>query len=129
MRDGNHFLLGSVKEDLEEALGVYAGTARKSVADSVDFKKTIDSVGRGDGWMVMLTSVLHKVAGAGGPQVELIQPYLQTLFGDVHGYGFSLSSEAPGAQFQLLSSIVIDGDRMGLLALPNPAQSPSAPPA
>lgn len=129
VRDGNHFLLGSVKEDLEEALGVYAGTARKSVADSVDFKKTMDSVGRGDGWMVMLTSVLHKVAGAGGPQVELIQPYLQTLFGDVHGYGFSLSSEAPGAQFQLLSSIVIDGDRMGLLALPNPAQSPSAPPA
>ncbi|MSR34686.1 MAG: hypothetical protein EXS12_07840 [Phycisphaerales bacterium] len=129
VRDGNHFLLGSVKEDLEEALGVYAGTARKSVADSMDFKKTLDSVGRGDGWMVMLTSALHKVAGAGGPQVELVQPYLQTLFGDVHGYGFSLSSDAPGAQFQMLSSIIIDGDRQGLLAFPNPAKSASPPPA
>ncbi len=129
VRDGNRFLLGSVKDDLEEALGVYAGIPRKSVADSADFQKTLDSVGRGDVWMVMLTSALHKVAGAGGAQVELIQPYLQTLFGDVLGYGFSLASDAPGAQFQVLSGIVIDGDRKGLLALINPAKSPSEPPS
>ena len=128
VRDGNRFLFGSVKQDLDEALGVYEGVARKSVADSADFKKTLDSVGRGDGWMVMLTSALNKVAGAGGAQVELVQPYLQTLFGDVHGYGFSLASDSPGAQFQVLSSIMIDGDRKGLLALPNPAKSPSPPP-
>ncbi len=128
VRDGNRFMFGSVQQDLDEALGVYEGVARKSVADSADFKKTLDSVGRGDAWMVMLTSVLHKVAGAGGAQVELVQPYLQTLFGDVHGFGFSLDCDAPGAQLQMLSSIVIDGDRKGLLGLPNPAQSPSLPP-
>ena len=128
VRDGNRFVFGSIQQDVDEALGVYEGVARKSVADSIDFKKTLDSVGRGDGWMVMLTSALHKVAGAGGPQVELVQPYLQTLFGDVHGFGFSLDCDAPGAQLQMLSSIVIDGDRKGMLALPNPAQSPSLPP-
>ena len=128
VRDGNRFMFGSVLQDVDEALGVYEGVSRKSVADSADFKKTLDSVGRGDAWMVMLTSVLHKVAGAGGAQVELVQPYLQTLFGDVHGFGFSLDCDAPGAQLQMLSSIVIDGDRKGLLALPNPAQSPSLPP-
>ena len=128
VRDGNRFMFGSVLQDVDEALGVYEGVARKSVADSADFKKTLDSVGRGDAWMVLLTSVLHKVAGAGGAQVELVQPYLQTLFGDVHGFGFSLDCDAPGAQLQMLSSIVIDGDRKGLLSLPNPAQSPSLPP-
>ncbi|MCE9620221.1 MAG: hypothetical protein K8R92_09965 [Planctomycetes bacterium] len=129
VRDGERFLFGSVKQDLDEALGVYEGTSRKSVAESADFKKTLDSVGRNDGWMVLLTSSLHKVAGAGGPQMALVQPFLQTLFGDVHGYGFSLSSEAPGAQFELLSSIVIEGERMGLLALPNPARVAAPPPA
>ena len=129
VRDGNRFFFGSVKQDIDEAMGVYEGKSRKSVADSLDFKKTLDSVGRGDGWMVMLTSGLHKVAGAGGPQVALIQPFLQTLFGDIHGYGFALSSEAPGAQFQLLSSIMIEGDRIGVLGLFNPAKSASPPPA
>jgi hypothetical protein len=128
VRDGDRFLLGSVKQDLDEAIGVFEGSPRSCVADAADFKRTLDSVGRGDGWIVLLTAALHKVAGAGGPQLAMVQPFMQILFGDVHGFGFSLTSDAPGAQFELATSIVVDGERSGLLAVPNPARSPSPPP-
>jgi len=126
-RDGSRFLIGSIESDLDEAIGVLDGQPHASMADDVDFKSALDQIGRGDGWTVLLTSPLQRVAGAVGPQMSFFQPMLTALFGEVKAYSFGLSSDLPDAQLSINSGIVIKGDRVGVLALPDPAIAASAP--
>ena len=128
VREGSHFLLGSREEDLSEALGVLEGQSRPCVQDDPDFAAALEQVGHGDGWAVLLTGPIQRVAGAVGPQMAFLQPMLTTLFGEVRAYGFSLASDAPAAQLELVSGILVKGDRTGVLALPEPAVAAAAPP-
>ena len=129
VRDGSRFLLGSRERELEEALAALEGQAAPSVQEDPDFRAAIEQVGRGDGWAVLLTGAMQRVAGVAGPQVAFLQPMMTTLFGEVKAYGFGLRSDERPAQFELLQGIVVQGDRQGLLALPGPATAISAPPA
>ena len=129
VRDGSRFLLGTLEKDLDEALGALEGQATRPVGDEEDFKAAVDQVGRGDGWAVLLTAPMQRVAGATGPQMAFMQPMLTALFGEVRAYGFSLASDGPQAQFELVSGILVKGDRTGVLALPDPSVAAAPPPA
>lgn len=128
VREGGHFLLGSQESDLAEALGVIEGQSRPCVQDDPDFRASLEQVGRGDGWAVLLTAPMQRVAGATGPQFAFLQPMLTALFGEVKAYGFSLVSDGPQSQFELVNGILVKGDRTGVLALPDPAVAAAAPP-
>ena len=128
VRDGSRFLLGSRESELEEALGVLEGQALKGVAEDQDFRAALEQVGRGDGWAVLLTGPMQRVAGVAGPQFTFVQPMMTTLFGEVKAYGFGLRSDEPQAQFELLQGIVVQGERQGLMSLPGPVTPVSAPP-
>ena len=129
LRDGSRFLLGTLERDIGEAIGVFEGQARASVQDDPDFKAAVDQVGRGDGWAVLLTGPMQRVAGTTSPQMAFLQPMLTALFGEVKAYGFSLASDGPQAQLELTSGILVKGDRAGVLALPEPAVAAAPPPA
>jgi len=128
VRDGSRFLLGSLQQDVDDALGVFEGQATSSVSEERDFRDALEQSGRGDGWMVLRTAPMQRVAGLGGAQMSFMQPMLTSLFGEVRAYGFSLGIGGDEAQLELVSGILVQGDRVGLLALPDPARAASAPP-
>ena len=128
VRDGSRFLLGSVERDLDEAMGALEGQSRPSMSDDTDFKSALDQVSRGDGWAVLMTGPMQRVAGTTGPQLAFLQPMLTALFGEVKAYAFSLTSDQTDAQFELNSGILVKGDRVGVFALPDPPVAASAPP-
>ena len=128
VRDGSRFLLGSRERELEEAIGVLEGQPAAGVSDDADFRSALEQVGRGDGWAVLLTGPMQRVAGMAGPQLTFLQPMMTTLFGEVKAYGFALRSDQAPAQFELLQGIVVQGERQGLLALPGPTVPVGPPP-
>jgi hypothetical protein len=128
VRDGSRFMLGSLDKDLEEVLGVLEGQPRASISEDPDLKAALEQVGRADLWSVLLTSPMQRVAGVGGAQMGFLQPMLTSLFGEVRAYGFSVGVGGSEAQVEVTSGILVKGDRMGVLALPDPAKAAAAPP-
>jgi hypothetical protein len=128
VRHGSRFMLGTLEKDLDEAIGVLEGQARASIAEEPDFKAALEQCGRADGWSVLMTAPMQRVAGVGGPQMGFLQPMLTALFGEVRAYGFSVGIDADAAQVEVTSGILVKGERTGVFALPDPARAASAPP-
>jgi hypothetical protein len=61
--------------------------------------------------------------------MAFLQPMLTALFGEVKAYGFSLASDGPQSQLELVSGILVKGDRTGVLALPDPSVAAAPPPS
>ncbi len=128
VRDGSRFLLGSVEKDLDETLAAFEGLPHASVQDDPDFQASLDQVGRGDGWAVMLMAPMQRVAGVSGTQFGFLQPMLTAVFGELKAFGFAVSCDQPQSQLEVHSGICVKGDRAGVLALPNPAVPAKPPP-
>jgi hypothetical protein len=129
LRHGERLLLGSVERDLAEAIEVLEGGPDRGLPDEAAFRDGLAQVGRGDGWAVLLTEPMQRVAGTASAQLGFLQPMLTTLFGQVKAYAFGLRSDESGVQFDLLSGILVEGERRGVLALPDPAVAIAPPPA
>lgn len=116
-RDGSRLLMAGNPGAMQELLGSLENDKRKSIADSEDFRGTMELSGGGDAYAAFLTAPAQKILSAMGPEVMMITPFLTGLFGDIRGFGMGVTFDGKTAPVESSVGMYVPGPKVGLLSL------------
>lgn len=128
-RDGSRLLVASDVAAIEDLILAVEGDRTRRIADSDDFKGTMELVGgTPDIFAAMFTAPLQSTAAAfAGPEFALVQPFIAKLFGDIRGYSLGITVDGKDAPLEQSIGIFVPGSKVGLLSLLAPGPVEKAP--
>jgi hypothetical protein len=125
--DKGRLFVASSKEAMDTLLGRVDGDRTKSVGESATFKGATELAGgTQDVYAVLSTEAAKPMLGM-VPQLMLVEPLIQRLFGDIKAWSFGFHAK-DGVLEQCAGIYVPDG-KVGLLSLVDSATEPKAAPA
>ena len=125
--DKGRLFVASSKEAMDTLLGRVDGDRAKSVGDSATFKGATELAGgTQDVYAVLSTEAAKPMLGM-LPQLMLVEPIIQRLFGNIKAWSFGFHAK-DGVLEQCAGIYVPDG-KVGLLSLIDTATEPKAAPA
>jgi hypothetical protein len=116
-RDGSRLLVAGNPGSMQELLGSIENDKRKSIADTEDFRGTMELSGGSDAYVAFLTAPAQKLLATLGPQAMMATPFLSGLFGDIRGFGMGVSFDGKSAPVESSIGMYIPGPKKGLLSL------------
>jgi hypothetical protein len=116
-RDGSRLLVAGSPGAMEELLGSLEDGKRKSVADTEDFRGTMELSGGTDGFIAFMTAPAQKLIGTISPEMMMATPFLSGLFGDIRGFGMGLTMDGKSAPIESSVGVYVPGGKKGLLSL------------
>lgn len=128
-RDNGRLLAASGLAQMEDLLASVEGDKGKKIADSDDFKGSMELVGGNpDAYGVVLLGSLSSLMGPmAGPEMAMVTPFMSKLFGDVRGFSMGLALDGKRAPLEQTMGLYVPGPKVGLLALPMAGSVEKAP--
>ena len=120
VRDGARLLIGSEPIAIDDALSVIDGGKARVLADNDDYQALLDMIPDGGhdlNAMILTGGIQPMIAPVAGPMAGGILPIVQQLFGDIRGYGFWMDMGQDESVIEGGVSILVDGERLGLVKL------------
>jgi hypothetical protein len=120
VKDGGRMLMANDLLAIDDALAIFDGDDAKVLAGTDDWRTSMRQLGDPEAYVLLRTGPLQDLLAPMfmGP-LGMVQPMIGEMFGDVRGYGFGLEfPEDPStASMVLTASILMPGDKTGLLGL------------
>ncbi|MAH65199.1 MAG: hypothetical protein CMJ27_02235 [Phycisphaerae bacterium] len=120
VKDGGRMLMANDLLAIDDALAIFDGDDAKVLAGTDDWRTSMRQLGDPEAYVLLRTGPLQDLLAPMfmGP-LGMVEPMIGEMFGDVRGYGFGLEiPEDPGTASMVLSaSILMPGDKTGLLGL------------
>jgi hypothetical protein len=121
LRDGDRLLMCSEPIALDDALAIIDGGKGDSLADDDAYQSLLEMIpegGRDLKAMILTGNIQPMIAPLfAGPMAGGILPIVQQVFGDIQGYAFWGDMGTDSSVVEGGVSILMDGDRMGLMKL------------
>ena len=120
VKDGGRMLMANDLLAIDDALAIFDGDDAKVLAGTDDWRTSMRQLGDPEAYVLLRTGPLQDLLAPMfmGP-LGMVQPMIGEMFGDVRGYGFGVEipEDSSTASMVLTASILMPGDKTGLLGL------------
>ena len=120
VKDGGRMLMANDLLAIDDALAIFDGDDAKVLAGTDDWRTSMRQLDNPDAYVLLRTGPLQDLLAPMfmGP-LGMVQPMIGEMFGDVRGYGFGLEipEDPTTASMVLSASILMPGDKTGLIGL------------
>ncbi|NCF39257.1 MAG: hypothetical protein GWP75_03955 [Planctomycetia bacterium] len=120
VKDGARMLFANDLLAIDDALAIFDGDDAKVLAGTEDWRNSMRQLGDPEAYVLLRTGPLQDLLAPMfmGP-LGMVQPMIGEMFGDIRGYGFGLEipKDPTAASMVLTASILMPGDKSGLLGL------------
>ena len=120
VKDGGRMLMANDLLAIDDALAIFDGDDAKVLAGTDDWRTSMRQLGDPEAYVLLRTGPLQDLLAPMfmGP-LGMVQPMIGEMFGDIRGYGFGVEipEDSSTASMVLTASILMPGDKTGLLGL------------